>query len=106
MRTAPEFRQLPFKEFNFLSENVPATRTDAAYRLEHRVRDFIPLAFEIVLQDHARDLGDVSGGEPHSVNDDPRNAMKNLWDPAEAAKCKSDLELRVYSSRLLGRDDA
>src|SRR5207237_1365535 len=35
-----------------------------------------------------------------------RNAMKNLWDPAEAAKCKSDLELRVYSSRLLGRDDA
>ena len=31
--------------------------------------------------------------------------MKNLWDPAEAAKCKSDLELRVYSSRLLGRDD-
>ena len=35
-----------------------------------------------------------------------RNAMKNLWDQAEAAKCKSDLELRVYSSRLLGRDDA
>jgi len=31
--------------------------------------------------------------------------MKNLWDPAEAANCKSDLELRVYSSRLLGRDD-
>ena len=31
--------------------------------------------------------------------------MKNLWDPAEAAKCRSDLELRVYSSRLLGRDD-
>jgi rhamnose utilization protein RhaD (predicted bifunctional aldolase and dehydrogenase) len=31
-------------------------------------------------------------------------AMKNLWEPAEAAKCKSDLELRVYSSRLLGRD--
>lgn len=30
--------------------------------------------------------------------------MKNLWDPAEAAKCKTDLELRVYSSRLLGRD--
>jgi rhamnose utilization protein RhaD (predicted bifunctional aldolase and dehydrogenase)/NAD(P)-dependent dehydrogenase (short-subunit alcohol dehydrogenase family) len=30
--------------------------------------------------------------------------MKNLWDPVEAAKCKSDLELRVYSSRLLGRD--
>jgi rhamnose utilization protein RhaD (predicted bifunctional aldolase and dehydrogenase)/NAD(P)-dependent dehydrogenase (short-subunit alcohol dehydrogenase family) len=31
--------------------------------------------------------------------------MKNLWDPAEAAKCSSELELRVYSSRLLGRDD-
>lgn len=31
-------------------------------------------------------------------------AMKNLWNPAEAAKCKSDLELRVYTSRLLGRD--
>src|SRR4051812_1556242 len=31
--------------------------------------------------------------------------MKNLWNPAEAAKCKSDLALRVYSSRLLGRDD-
>jgi rhamnose utilization protein RhaD (predicted bifunctional aldolase and dehydrogenase)/NAD(P)-dependent dehydrogenase (short-subunit alcohol dehydrogenase family) len=33
------------------------------------------------------------------------NAMKNLWDPGEAAKCRSDLELRVYTSRLLGRDD-
>jgi Uncharacterized conserved protein len=31
--------------------------------------------------------------------------MKNLWDPAEAAKCTSDLALRVYSSRLLGRDE-
>ena len=30
--------------------------------------------------------------------------MKNLWNPVEAGKCKSDLELRVYSSRLLGRD--
>ena len=30
--------------------------------------------------------------------------MNNLWDPAEAAKCKNDLELRVYTSRLLGRD--
>jgi rhamnose utilization protein RhaD (predicted bifunctional aldolase and dehydrogenase)/NAD(P)-dependent dehydrogenase (short-subunit alcohol dehydrogenase family) len=30
--------------------------------------------------------------------------MKNLWDAAEASKCKSELELRVYSSRLLGRD--
>ncbi|HKP03552.1 MAG TPA: bifunctional aldolase/short-chain dehydrogenase [Chthoniobacterales bacterium] len=31
--------------------------------------------------------------------------MKNLWDPTEAGKCKTDLELRVYSSRLLGCDD-
>ena len=31
--------------------------------------------------------------------------MKNLWDPVEAAKCSSDLERRVYTSRLLGRDD-
>lgn len=31
--------------------------------------------------------------------------MKNRWDPAEAAKYKSDLELRVYTSRLLGQDD-
>jgi rhamnose utilization protein RhaD (predicted bifunctional aldolase and dehydrogenase)/NAD(P)-dependent dehydrogenase (short-subunit alcohol dehydrogenase family) len=31
--------------------------------------------------------------------------MKNLWDPAEAAKCGSDIQLRVYTSRLLGRDD-
>jgi rhamnose utilization protein RhaD (predicted bifunctional aldolase and dehydrogenase)/NAD(P)-dependent dehydrogenase (short-subunit alcohol dehydrogenase family) len=30
--------------------------------------------------------------------------MKNLWDPIEANKCQSDLEQRVYSSRLLGRD--
>ena len=31
--------------------------------------------------------------------------MRNLWDSAKAANCKSDFELRVYSSRLLGRDD-
>ena len=30
--------------------------------------------------------------------------MKNLWDPAAARRCASDLELRVYSSRLLGQD--
>src|SRR5256714_5491248 len=30
--------------------------------------------------------------------------MKNRWDPAGAANCKTDLELRVYTSRLLGRD--
>jgi len=30
--------------------------------------------------------------------------MKNLWDPVEADRCRSDLELRVYSSRLLGQD--
>src|SRR2546423_9289341 len=32
--------------------------------------------------------------------------MKNRWGPAEAANCKTGLELRVYSSRLLGRDPA
>lgn len=31
--------------------------------------------------------------------------MKNLWNDAEAAKCKSDLDLRVYTSNLLGRSD-
>src|ERR1700750_3458920 len=31
--------------------------------------------------------------------------MKNLWDPANAAKCKTDLERRVSAPRLLGRDD-
>src|SRR5438045_3889624 len=30
--------------------------------------------------------------------------MKNLWDPIEANKGQSNLEQRVYSSRLLGRD--
>ena len=30
--------------------------------------------------------------------------MKNLWNDAEAARFRTDLELRVYSSRLLGRD--
>jgi rhamnose utilization protein RhaD (predicted bifunctional aldolase and dehydrogenase)/NAD(P)-dependent dehydrogenase (short-subunit alcohol dehydrogenase family) len=30
--------------------------------------------------------------------------MKNLWDPAEASKCTSDLDLRVYTSRLLGQE--
>ncbi|HVF71473.1 MAG TPA: bifunctional aldolase/short-chain dehydrogenase [Chthoniobacterales bacterium] len=32
--------------------------------------------------------------------------MKNLWEPSEAAKCGTDLELRVYSSRLLGADES
>ena len=31
--------------------------------------------------------------------------MKNLWDDKEAKKCKNDLELRVYTSRLLGSDN-
>jgi len=31
--------------------------------------------------------------------------LKNLWDDAEAAKCKSDLDLRVYTSNLLGQSD-
>lgn len=30
--------------------------------------------------------------------------MKNLWNAAEAAACKTDLALRVYTSKLLGRD--
>ncbi len=30
--------------------------------------------------------------------------MQNLWDDAEAATCADDLALRVYTSRLLGRE--
>ena len=30
--------------------------------------------------------------------------MQSLWDEQEAASYKTDLELRAYSSRLLGRD--
>lgn len=30
--------------------------------------------------------------------------MKNLWQEAEASACASELQLRVYTSRLLGRD--
>ena len=30
--------------------------------------------------------------------------MQSLWDEKEAAQCRDDLDLRVYSSRLLGRD--
>lgn len=32
--------------------------------------------------------------------------MKNLWDDAKAQGCKTDLELRVYTSNLLGQSDA
>ena len=31
--------------------------------------------------------------------------MQNRWDDKEAKKCKNDLELRVYTSRLLGCDN-
>jgi rhamnose utilization protein RhaD (predicted bifunctional aldolase and dehydrogenase) len=31
--------------------------------------------------------------------------LKNLWDDVEASKCKSDLDLRVYTSNLLGKSD-
>ena len=31
--------------------------------------------------------------------------MQNLWDIQEVNRCKSDLDLRVYSSNLLGRSD-
>jgi rhamnose utilization protein RhaD (predicted bifunctional aldolase and dehydrogenase)/NAD(P)-dependent dehydrogenase (short-subunit alcohol dehydrogenase family) len=34
----------------------------------------------------------------------PRISMKNLWNDTEAAQFPGDLGLRVYSSRLLGRD--
>ena len=30
--------------------------------------------------------------------------MQSLWDDREAAQCRNELELRVYTSRLLGRD--
>lgn len=43
--------------------------------------------------------------ESRPTIEDAPTSMKNLWDAAEAGKCKSELELRVYSSRLLGRDD-
>ena len=31
--------------------------------------------------------------------------MKNLWDDAKASKCKTDLDMRVYTSNLLGQSD-
>ncbi|MFC2057994.1 oxidoreductase, partial [Campylobacterota bacterium] len=31
--------------------------------------------------------------------------MKNLWDDKEASKYMSDLDLRVYTSNLLGQSD-
>lgn len=31
--------------------------------------------------------------------------MKNLWDDAKASECKTDLDLRVYTSNLLGQSD-
>ena len=30
--------------------------------------------------------------------------MKSLWNDSEAARCESELDLRVYTSRLLGSD--
>jgi len=30
--------------------------------------------------------------------------MKSLWNDADATRCRSDLDLRIYTSRLLGRD--
>ena len=30
--------------------------------------------------------------------------MKSLWNDADATHCRSDLDLRIYTSRLLGRD--
>jgi len=34
------------------------------------------------------------------------STVKNLWDPVEAGRCRDELELRVYTSRLLGREPA
>ena len=31
--------------------------------------------------------------------------MKNLWNDKEAEKCQNDLDLRVYTSNLLGQSD-
>ena len=31
--------------------------------------------------------------------------MKNLWEDAKASECKTDLDLRVYTSNLLGQSD-
>ncbi len=31
--------------------------------------------------------------------------MENLWNETEAASCSSNLDLRVYTSNLLGRSD-
>src|SRR3954464_8254810 len=59
---------------------------------------------EVSIQNRPQALRCSARQESRPTND-ARKAMKNLWDSAEAAKCRSDLELRVYSSRLLGRDD-
>jgi len=32
--------------------------------------------------------------------------MQNLWDESKASACKTDLEMRVYTSNLLGQSDA
>src|SRR3954470_22605663 len=58
---------------------------------------------EVSIQNRPPALRCSARQESRPTND-ARKAMKNLWDPAEAAKCKSDLELRVYTSRLLGHD--
>ena len=42
-----------------------------------------------------------NAGRSNFLTDD---AMKSLWADAEAASFKGDLALRVYTSRLLGRD--
>ena len=35
-----------------------------------------------------------------------RKIMRTLWNDSEAAACADELALRVYSSRLLGREPA
>jgi rhamnose utilization protein RhaD (predicted bifunctional aldolase and dehydrogenase)/NAD(P)-dependent dehydrogenase (short-subunit alcohol dehydrogenase family) len=45
---------------------------------------------------------DCSGGEAASPRLRPLNLMQSRWNDADAARCASPLELRVYTSRLLG----
>ena len=122
---APEFRQVFLKRFNFRAQNEPAACAHTVNRAEGLPLHLFPLPLKIILKNHSvsclrRSIRSrptrcqflTPGGSQtfcgwHSAGPllNARSDMKNQWDPAEAAKCKSDLDLRVYSSRLLGRDD-
>jgi rhamnose utilization protein RhaD (predicted bifunctional aldolase and dehydrogenase)/NAD(P)-dependent dehydrogenase (short-subunit alcohol dehydrogenase family) len=43
---------------------------------------------------------------PKVLPGDVARKMKNRWNDADASKCQSDLDLRVYTSRLLGQDSS